>query len=179
MPAVEGEGDDEDEDVDEDKDDGGGGSGGGDGGDEDDEDIFGDGSSKPTRKSKPSKSKSSSRKKSLGDRDIRARGTAASVRESYVVDLTAALGISSVRDVAFLHGYGEPVLLILHEKRPTWWGCTSYNKRPAACKRLASTCENLHVISFVQYMLPNFQLVPLHHGLRGWRCEATAALWRR
>ena len=52
--------------------------------------------------------------------EIRARGTAASVRESYVVDLTERLGLHAVRDVAFLHGYGEPTILILHERAPTW-----------------------------------------------------------
>ena len=36
--------------------------------------------------------------------EIRARGPAASVRESYVVDLSAELGVCGVRDVAFLHG---------------------------------------------------------------------------
>jgi cleavage and polyadenylation specificity factor subunit 1 len=31
-------------------------------------------------------------------------------------------GIRDVRDMAFLHGYAEPVLLLLHEPDPTWPG---------------------------------------------------------
>ena len=42
------------------------------------------------------------------------------MRKSFVVDLTADLALSGVRDAAFLHGYGEPVVLILHEREPTW-----------------------------------------------------------
>ena len=52
----------------------------------------------------------------------RARGTAASVKDSYVLDLAREMKISGVRDAAFLHGYGEPTILVLHEKRPTWAG---------------------------------------------------------
>ncbi|ACO62465.1 predicted protein [Micromonas commoda] len=54
------------------------------------------------------------------DGDRRGQGPAASVRKSFVVDLTADLALSGVRDAAFLHGYGEPVVLILHEREPTW-----------------------------------------------------------
>ena len=36
------------------------------------------------------------------------------------MDLTADLAMSGVRDAAFLHGYGEPVVLLLHEREPTW-----------------------------------------------------------
>ena len=31
-------------------------------------------------------------------------------------------GIREVRDAVFLHGYTEPVLLLLHEPEPTWAG---------------------------------------------------------
>jgi len=54
------------------------------------------------------------------DVDGRGPGPAASVMKSYVVDLTADLGVSGTRDAAFLHGYGEPVVLLLHEREPTW-----------------------------------------------------------
>ena len=54
------------------------------------------------------------------DGDRRGQGPAASVRKSFVVDLTADLALSGVRDAAFLHGYGEPVVLLLHEREPTW-----------------------------------------------------------
>ena len=54
------------------------------------------------------------------DVDGRGPGPAASVMKSYIVDLTADLGVSGTRDAAFLHGYGEPVVLLLHEREPTW-----------------------------------------------------------
>lgn len=53
---------------------------------------------------------------------FRARGTAASVKESYVLDLAREMRVSGARDAVFLHGYGEPTILVLHEKRPTWAG---------------------------------------------------------
>jgi cleavage and polyadenylation specificity factor subunit 1 len=59
---------------------------------------------------------------SRGGGDVRARGTAASVKDSYVLDLAREMKISGVRDAAFLHGYGEPTILVLHEKKPTWAG---------------------------------------------------------
>lgn len=40
---------------------------------------------------------------------------------SYVLHLSK-LGIGSVTDMAFLHGYAEPVLLVLHETQPSWVG---------------------------------------------------------
>ena len=51
--------------------------------------------------------------------DERARGPAASLLASYPIDL-ASVGVVTIRDVCFLHGYGEPVMLILHETSPTW-----------------------------------------------------------
>jgi cleavage and polyadenylation specificity factor subunit 1 len=36
-----------------------------------------------------------------------------------------------VRDIAFLHGYVEPVLLVLHEAEPTWVG--RYRDRRDTC----------------------------------------------
>lgn len=47
---------------------------------------------------------------------------AASVGNSYVINLAKTAGIKDVRDAAFLYGYTEPVLLLLHETEPTWPG---------------------------------------------------------
>ncbi|KAJ1719126.1 mRNA cleavage and polyadenylation factor subunit, partial [Coemansia erecta] len=50
-------------------------------------------------------------------------GGAATAAESFVVDLRqAGVNVRNVRDFAFLHGYLEPTLAVLHEQRPTWPG---------------------------------------------------------
>ena len=46
---------------------------------------------------------------------------AAGLGSSFVLDLRSR-GVRTVRDAVFLHGYAEPVLLILHEVAPTWAG---------------------------------------------------------
>lgn len=53
--------------------------------------------------------------------------TSASVGNSYLVQLSKMPTIkltsdTAVRGMTFLHGYTEPVLLLLHESAPTWGG---------------------------------------------------------
>lgn len=53
--------------------------------------------------------------------------TSASVGNSYLVQLAKMPTIklasdTAVRGMTFLHGYTEPVLLLLHESAPTWGG---------------------------------------------------------
>lgn len=55
----------------------------------------------------------------------------AAVESSYVLDM-GKLGIRVVRDVAFLHGYSEPVALVLHETAPAWTGSLSHRKDTCA-----------------------------------------------
>lgn len=45
----------------------------------------------------------------------------AHVKSSYVVSMRE-LDVIHIKDFTFLHGYIEPVLLVLHEKDPTWAG---------------------------------------------------------
>ncbi|GLI63467.1 hypothetical protein VaNZ11_006441, partial [Volvox africanus] len=49
-------------------------------------------------------------------------GGAVTVGNSYLLNLNKMMGIREVRDCVFLHGYTEPVLLLLHEPDPTWVG---------------------------------------------------------
>lgn len=44
------------------------------------------------------------------------------VQDSFVID-PAALGITNIKDMTFLHGYHEPTLLVLYEPMHTWVGC--------------------------------------------------------
>ncbi|XP_015691983.2 probable cleavage and polyadenylation specificity factor subunit 1 isoform X3 [Oryza brachyantha] len=50
-----------------------------------------------------------------------ALGSAVRIESSYLIDLRA-LDMNHVKDFAFVHGYIEPVLVILHEQEPTWAG---------------------------------------------------------
>ncbi|MEW5299110.1 MAG: hypothetical protein WDW36_002156 [Sanguina aurantia] len=62
------------------------------------------------------------------------------VGNSYVVNLAKMLGIHEVRDAVFLHGYTEPVLLLLHEPDPTW--AARYRERKDTCA-IAAVSINL------------------------------------
>ncbi|CAD7702900.1 unnamed protein product [Ostreobium quekettii] len=62
--------------------------------------------------------------------DHGASTSAATVGNSYVLHL-GKMGIQEVRDFVFLHGYNEPVILILHEPEPTW--PAKYRERKDTC----------------------------------------------
>ncbi|CAN6271049.1 unnamed protein product [Urochloa humidicola] len=47
--------------------------------------------------------------------------TAVRIDSSYVIDLRL-LEMNHIKDFTFVHGYIEPVLVILHEQEPTWAG---------------------------------------------------------
>lgn len=47
--------------------------------------------------------------------------TAVRIESSYVIDLRD-LEMNHIKDFTFVHGYIEPVLVILHEREPTWAG---------------------------------------------------------
>jgi len=76
------------------------------------------------RVSRPSLPRSQAGSGLAGDDDIgAARGSrgAAALCGGFLLDLRGR-GVRSVRDAVFLHGYAEPVLLLLHEVSPTWAG---------------------------------------------------------
>ena len=72
------------------------------------------------------------------DEEGRVRGPAASVRESFELHVRDA-GVRLIRDVCFLHGYGEPALAILYEKKPTWAG--RYNLHKDSCEIVALSVD--------------------------------------
>ncbi|KAK9839426.1 hypothetical protein WJX81_001424 [Elliptochloris bilobata] len=65
-----------------------------------------------------------------------AGGLPATVASSYLIQL-GKLGIREVRDAAFLHRYNEPVLLVLHEPKPTWAGAARDRRDTAALVALS------------------------------------------
>jgi cleavage and polyadenylation specificity factor subunit 1 len=72
------------------------------------------------------------------------------------VDLTKTLGIWSVRDVAFLHGYGEPTLLVLHERAPTWAARTSLVADTCAVSAVSlDLFRRKHVVIWQRTELPH------------------------
>ena len=62
--------------------------------------------------------------------------SAANFANGYVDNLASA-GIKEVRDAVFLHGYNEPVLLVLHEEEATWTGIYSEKKDTCALTALS------------------------------------------
>lgn len=90
-----------------------------------------------------------------------ARMPAAGLQSSYTVSLHRDLGLGYGVDIAFLHGYAEPTVVVLHERRPTWASTaafardtkavtalsvnTSAKKHPAiwSCDRLPFECYTL------------------------------------
>ena len=94
---------------------------------------------------------------------------AATIGQSFDLDVRKILGPSAafIRDCCFLHGYGEPVLLILYEANPpTWAGRLSL--RMDTCKLVAVsidcakkkytivwTRENLPSSSYLLHPVPN------------------------
>mgnify|MGYP005698791875 CR=1 FL=1 len=56
-----------------------------------------------------------------GDEGVQGFKAAALEKGAYTVPLSQ-MGLGQVRSMAFLHGYNEPVLLVLSEGEPTWSG---------------------------------------------------------
>ena len=88
--------------------------------------------------------------------DVRARGTAASVKDSYVLDLAREMHISGVRDAVFLHGYAEPTILVLYEKRPTWAGRIALVKDTCVVSAITLDLDNKrHAVIWRRDLLPH------------------------
>jgi len=60
----------------------------------------------------------------------------AHVESSYVVSLRD-MDMKHIKDFVFLHGYIEPVLVVLHEKDPTWAGRVAVRRHTSAVTALS------------------------------------------
>ena len=89
----------------------------------------------------------------------------------YVHDLDKELGIRGVRDACFLHGYGEPVLLVLYESQPSTWAARlNLRKDTLALAALSLNLEERrHTVIWRRDKLPHtcYRLVPLPSPLGG------------
>ena len=64
----------------------------------------------------------------------------AGVRSSYVISLQD-LGISRLIDMAFIHGYYQPTLVLLHEVKQTWTSCVLWLLKYAHCSQTIGICK--------------------------------------
>lgn len=84
-------------------------------------------------------------------------GAAASARieSSYLINLRD-LDIKHVKDFVFVHGYIEPVLVILHEREPTWAGRISWKHHTCMLSALSiNTTMKQHPLIWSAMNLPH------------------------
>lgn len=78
----------------------------------------------------------------------------AHVKSSYVVSMRE-LDIIHIKDFTFLHGYIEPVVLVLHEKEPTWAGRASIKRHTCMITALSiNTTLKQHPLIWSASSLP-------------------------
>ncbi|WOL10817.1 cleavage and polyadenylation specificity factor subunit 1 isoform X1 [Canna indica] len=81
----------------------------------------------------------------VGDDEPTNTGGAVSVRieSSYVINLRD-LDMKHVKDFTFVHGYIEPVMVILHEKEPTWAGRVAWKHHTCMISALSISTTLKH-----------------------------------
>ncbi|XP_056694198.1 cleavage and polyadenylation specificity factor subunit 1 isoform X2 [Spinacia oleracea] len=93
----------------------------------------------------------------VGDDESSSLGGAASARveSSYIINLRD-LDIKHVKDFVFVHGYIEPVLVILHERELTWAGRTSWKHHTCMLSALSiNTTMKQHPLIWSAMNLPH------------------------
>ncbi|XP_065030175.1 cleavage and polyadenylation specificity factor subunit 1-like isoform X1 [Musa acuminata AAA Group] len=93
----------------------------------------------------------------VGDDEPTSTGGAVSVRieSSYVINLRD-LDMKHVKDFTFVHGYIEPVMVILHEKEPTWAGRISWKHHTCMISALSiSTTLKQHPMIWSASNIPH------------------------
>ncbi|XP_057528252.1 cleavage and polyadenylation specificity factor subunit 1 [Amaranthus tricolor] len=82
-------------------------------------------------------------------------GTSARVESSYIISLRD-LDIKHVKDFVFVHGYIEPVLVILHERELTWAGRISWKHHTCMLSALSvNTTMKQHPLIWSAMNLPH------------------------
>ncbi|CAM6094104.1 unnamed protein product [Calypogeia fissa] len=78
----------------------------------------------------------------------------AHVASSYVVNLRS-MDMKHVKDFVFLHGYNEPVILVLHEREPTWAGRVAVKRHTCSITALSiNTTLMQHTVFWFAASLP-------------------------
>ncbi|GAB2265340.1 hypothetical protein Dimus_000404 [Dionaea muscipula] len=93
----------------------------------------------------------------VGDDEVFSSGTAVSARveSSYVICLRD-LDIKHVKDFIFVHGYIEPVLVILHERELTWAGRISWKHHTCMVSALSiNTAMKQHPVIWSAVNIPH------------------------
>ncbi|KAL0902907.1 hypothetical protein M5K25_028407 [Dendrobium thyrsiflorum] len=98
-------------------------------------------------------------------------GASASVRieSSYIINLRD-LDMMHVKDFAFIHGYIEPVMVILQEKEPTWAGRVTWKHHTCMISALSiSTTLKQHPLIWSAANLPHdaYKLLPVPSPIGG------------
>uniref|UniRef100_A0A1D1XMC9 Cleavage and polyadenylation specificity factor 160 kDa subunit n=1 Tax=Anthurium amnicola TaxID=1678845 RepID=A0A1D1XMC9_9ARAE len=93
----------------------------------------------------------------VGDGDVTASGGPISVcfESSYIINLRE-LDVKHVKDFTFVHGYIEPVMVILHEKELTWAGRVSWKHHTCMLSAFSiSTTLKQHPLIWSAASLPH------------------------
>ncbi|GAV61868.1 CPSF_A domain-containing protein/MMS1_N domain-containing protein [Cephalotus follicularis] len=93
----------------------------------------------------------------VGDEDASSSGVAASarVKSSYIINLRD-LEMKHVKDFVFVHGYIEPVMVVLHERELTWAGRLSWKHHTCMISALSiSTTLKQHPLIWSAINLPH------------------------
>ncbi|KAK4766592.1 hypothetical protein SAY87_008234 [Trapa incisa] len=107
----------------------------------------------------------------VGDEDASGSGGAvtAHIESSYIINLRD-LGMNHVKDFVFLHGYIEPVMVILHEMELTWAGRLSWKHHTCVISALSiSTTLKQHPLIWSATNLPHdaYKLLPVPSPIGG------------
>ncbi|XP_078447996.1 cleavage and polyadenylation specificity factor 160 isoform X2 [Wolffia australiana] len=106
-----------------------------------------------------------------GEEEVSASGWPFSVsfESSYIINLRE-LDIKHIKDFTFVHGYIEPVMVILHEKELTWAGRLSWKRHTCMLSALSiNTTLKQHPIIWSAVSLPHdaYQLLPVPAPIGG------------
>lgn len=106
----------------------------------------------------------------VGDDAFSAGGTvSARIESSYIISLRE-LDMKHVKDFIFIHGYIEPVMVILHEREPTWAGRVSWKHHTCMISALSiSTSLKQHPLIWSATNLPHdaYKLLPVPPPIGG------------